>query len=697
MFDKSKTDQRASFFGGLLRGAPPGTDYLARDTLGRALIRGGGTGFRPTANGAGTFLYDTENRRNDRYSTRYLASISANYTPAEWASFDALYSYDYRARYDNAYSVKGYRTQSISASTNNGNQSFSNLDRESMNAQISATFRKQVTEDLNAKVNFRGLIDRDYAISNATGGEVFVVKDVYTTSNTTTNFSTSSSSSLVKNLGGIAGINLDYKGRYVVDGTYRYDGSSLFGAGNRWAPFGRVSGVWRVSEESFFNVPQVSDFRLRASRGSAGNTPNFSAQYETYSCSASGCSLGQAGNSELKPETTTEVELGADMTLFDRLGVELTYAGSHTRNQILNVPTPASLGFSSKWQNAGTLQNKTWELALNMPIIQKKDLQWNMRGTWDRNRAYITELFMPEYFTNAGTGQGTGSLFLITARKDIQDGQPVNRYGNVWGRMFYEKCSDMPSTVASQCGPGKAYQVDNNGWVVWVGEGNSYTEGVTKNLWQTKLSAADSPWDFPLQFGHPIIDRPLRDSANARVGKNRIIGNSLPSFRFALNNTITYKKLSLYALLDGTIGHKINNQGEGWGLLDLSSAYFDQAGNTVQTAKPLGYGWRVGGSEGAGTGGFYDQLGPNNYNTEDGSYAKFRELSLTYTLGKVRGVGDWTISAIGRNLITFTNYSGYDPEVGVSGGQAGSGLINQVDAFDFPTLRTYTLSISTRF
>jgi hypothetical protein len=60
-------------------------------------------------------------------------------------------------------------------------------------------------------------------------------------------------------------------------------------------------------------------------------------------------------------------------------------------------------------------------------------------------------------------------------------------------------------------------------------------------------------------------------------------------------------------------------------------------------------------------------------------------------------MGDWTLSAIGRNMFTFTKYSGYDPEVGVSGGQAGSGLINQVDAFDFPTLRTYTISLSTRF
>ena len=697
LFDKSSTDSRGSFFGGLLRGAPPGTDYLVRDSLGRGIIKGGGTGFRPTGNGAGTFLYATENQTGRSSGTRYLASMTTTYTPSDWASFEALYSYDFRNSLSDSYVTKGYRTDGVSAATNNGNQSVGNSNRESMNAQISATFRKQITSDLNAKVNFRGLIDRDFSRSNSSAGQVYVVKNIYTLSNTTTNFSTGSSSSLIKNMGGIAGANVDYKGKYILDGTYRYDGSSLFGEGNRWAPFGRLSAVWRLSEESFFSLPAVSDFRVRASRGSAGNTPNFSAQYETYNCSASGCSLGQAGNSQLKPETTPENEFGTDLTLFGRLGVEVTYAQSLTRNQILNVPTPSSLGFASKWQNAGTLQNKTWEVALNLPVITKKDFQWNTRATWDRNRSYITDLFMPEYFTSAGTGQGTGSIFLITARKDKVDGVPVNRFGNIWGRKFYKTCSDLPSSVQTQCGAGKAYQVNDQGWVVWAGEGNSYRDGITKNLWQTKLPAAQSPWNFPLQFGHPIVDRPLKGEKGEGVGINHIIGNTLPKFRFALNNTVTYKKLSLYALLDATIGHNIQNQGEGWGLLDLSSSYFDQGNASVETAKPLGYGWRVGGSEGAGSGGFYDLLGPNNYNTEDGSYAKFREVSLTYQIGKVAGMGDWTLSAIGRNMFTFTKYSGYDPEVGVSGGQAGSGLINQVDAFDFPTLRTYTISLSTRF
>lgn len=697
LYAKGTTDGNGPSFGGILRGAPPGTDYLARDTLGRGIIRGGGTGFRPTANGAGTFLYDFENYLARTNSTRYLANLNATYTPAEWLSFEALYSYDNRQTLGNSYFEKGYRTNALSTSTNNGNQSVSNGNRETMNAQLSATLRKQVTNDLNAKLNFRGLIDRDYRFSNNTYGEVYVVKDVYTLSNTTLNKTNGSSSQLVKNMGGIAGANVDFKGKYIVDGTYRYDGSSLFGAGNRWAPFGRISGVWRVSEEPFFKVPGLSDFRLRASRGSAGNTPSFSAQYETYSCGTGGCSLGQAGNSLLKPETTTETELGTDFTLFGRMGVEFTYAKSDTKNQIMNVTTPASLGFIQKWQNAGTLQNKTFEVALNLPVIQGKNLQWNMRGTWDRNRSYITELFMPEYFTNAGTGQGTTSLFLITARRDKQDGQPVNRYGNIWGRKFYKTCGDLPGAVQAQCGEGKAYQVNDEGWVVWVGEGNSYKDGITKNLWNAKLSAANSPWNYPLSFGHPIIDRPLRGETGEGVGINHILGNTLPNFRFGFSNTVTYKKLSIYGLIDGTIGHKIQNQGEGWGLLDFSSANFDQDNHTVETAKPLGYSFRVGGPEGAGSGGFYDLLGPNNYNTENGSYAKFREMSLTYQLGKIGGIGDWTVSGIARNLLTITKYSGYDPETGVSGGQAGTGLVNQVDAGNFPTLRTYTISISSRF
>jgi TonB-linked SusC/RagA family outer membrane protein len=706
MFDKGYTDLRTNngAFGSLLRGAPPGTDYLARDTLGRYFVRGGGTGFRPTGNGGGTFLYDSENQYNERNSKRFIGNMSTSYFPAEWVTIDASFAYDNRARLDNRYLKKGYRTSAVSTSTNNGRMWLNNLNDEAYNGSVSASLRRQLLSDLNGKLQLRAHYEREDFDQNEGQGQAFAVKDVYRLTNTTIEKTATSTRNTTRAIGLSAATSADYKDRYVLEAALRYDGSSRFGSGNRWAPFGRVSGVWNVAKEPFWKFDFMNEFRIRASRGTAGATPNFSAQYESYNVTATGITLEQAGNKQLKPETTTETEVGTDFTLFNRLGVEATYAYGVTKDQILNVGTPSALGFQRQWRNAGTLENKTWELGLNLPVVNKKDFTWSMRGTWDRTRTFITELFAPEYVQAAGTGQGTGSFFLITARTDKSNGIPANRFGNIWGRRFYKTCASMPAAVQPQCGPGKAYQVNNQGWVVWVGDGNSWRDGIIKNLWQTKLSAADSPWNFPLWWGMPIIDRPLRGQPGEGTGIQQIIGNVLPDFRFTYGNNVRWKRLTVYALLDGTIGHEINNQGEGWGLLDMSSHYFDMANATVETAKPVGYSWRAGGSEAAGTGGFYDLLGPNNYNVESGSYAKLRELSVSYQLGRLRGFGDWTVGFTGRNLLTFTHYSGYDPEVGATDGgangstnQFGSGLLNQVDAFDFPTLRQFTFTFSTRF
>ena len=700
LFDKGNIDTHGQDFGALLRGYVPGVDATAKDSLGRYFIKNGGTGFRPTGNGDDSFFYYAANSIDHQQPTRFTGNVQTTFIPADWVTLSGLFGYDNRQSLSTTAVYKGYRTQTVSTGTNSGNMAIQNFSNEAMNSNVTASFRKALTSDLNGKLVFQGLYDQVKFNASTGTGQIFVVKDIYTLSNTSTNKTATSSLQTDKNMGVSGSANMDYKDRYVLEGALRLDGSSRFGPGNRWAPFGRVSAVWQVSHEPFWNLSSISDFRLRASRGSAGNPPNFSAQYETYNCSTAGCSLGQAGNPNLKPETTTETELGTDFTLFNRLGVELTHVNGDTRNEILNVPTPSSLGFTQQWQNAGTLNNKTWEVGLNLPVVTKKDFNWNMRGTWDRTRTYITQLFLPEYFTSGGTGQGTGSFFLITSRTDKVDGVPVNRFGNIWGRKFYKSCGDMPAAVQPSCGDNKDYQVNDAGYVVWVGAGNSWKDGITKNLWQTKLSAANSPWNYQLYYGMPIIDRPLRGQIGEGTGTNHILGNTLPNFRMTYGNNVQLKKLTLYALLDGTFGHSINNQGEGWGLLDFSSNYFDQAGKSVETAKPVGYGWRAAGPEGAGAGGFYDLLGPNTYNVEKGSYAKLREVSANYRVGRIAAIGgDWTVGLVARNLYTFTKYSGFDPEVGVSNvnSQANSGLINQTDAFGFPPLRTFTFSFSTRY
>lgn len=712
LYDKGLNDNRngggggGSLFGQLMRGASPGTDYLARDTLGRYLVRSGGASLRtPTGNGAGTLLYNTENFFDWNDSQRFQASLTARYFPRDWVTIEGMGGYDNRYRINPFYEVKGYRTFTTSTSDNFGNQGFNNRSDVQSNASVTATLRRQLRSDLNAKLQFRGLYDQQTIDENNSYGEQFIVKDVFTTSNTLTNKTATSLSQTIKNTGQSASLNLDFKDRYVLDGTIRRDGSSLFGEGNRYAVFGRISGVWRVSEEPFWKPNRfLSDTRFRASHGTAGNSPRFVAQYETYTCNTQGCSLGQAGNSKLKPETTTENEFGIDLTAFGRLGIELTKADSRTRNQILPVQTPNSLGFATQWQNAGSLDNHTWEVALSLPIMEKKDFSWSMHGTWDRTRTYVSELFTQEFVYDGGTLQGTGSFFHITSNPALSNGTPQNLYGAIWGRKFYTACEQMAASLQTQCGDGKAFQRNDMGYIVWVGDGNSWRDGVTKNLWQTKLSGSQSPFGnaVPLYFGMPIIDRPLRGEAGEGFGINQIIGHALPDFRLSYSNNMTYKRLSLYALIDGTYGQSVYNQSEGWGLLDFASTRFDGRDKTVETAKPVGYEWRGGPSESTGIGGFYDVLGPNNYVVQDASYAKIREVSATYRVGPVARAGDWTIGVIGRNLKTFTSYHGLDPEVGAP--QSGSGtngtgssLTNAVDAFGFPNLRTFTFTVSTRF
>jgi hypothetical protein len=166
-----------------------------------------------------------------------------------------------------------------------------------------------------------------------------------------------------------------------------------------------------------------------------------------------------------------------------------------------------------------------------------------------------------------------------------------------------------------------------------------------------------------------------------------------------VSQNFNYKKFSLYGLVDASVGQSVWNEGRHWALGDFMTAEEDQTGKNLGTAKPLGYYWRTQ-DAGVGIGGFYDALGPNSRTVEKASYAKIREVNASYNVGSVRGVGDWTVSLIGRNLHTFTSYTGFDPEVGLSsvtGNVAGSSALAAVDAFNFPNIRTFTLSLGTRF
>jgi hypothetical protein len=486
------------------------------------------------------------------------------------------------------------------------------------------------------------------------------------------------------------GLSVEYKDRYLVDGAVRRDGNSRFGADNRWSTYGRISGMWRLTQEPWWFLSPVSELKLRASYGTAGNAPRFNAQYEAFDIATGGIvSFGTMGNSTLKPETMQEIETGVDMELFSRMLLTVTYAKTQTKDLMWPAPMPAATGFAQQWQNVGNLTNKTWELSLDLPIVRTRDFFWSTKVTYDRTRSVIDTLLIAPFVYGADY-QGTTSMF------QMKTGE---QYGTFYGRWFLRSCDELPHfqgapDFRTMCGPGQDFQINDQGFVVWVGAGNTPADGITKNLWEAKLLAANAPYGYDQYWGMPII---MRDTLRGAASQ-RPLGHALPDFHFGITQDITWKRLTVHGLLDAAIGQSVWNEGYHWAHLDFLSSDVDQVGKTVESAKPIGYYYRTAPPDhSAGVGGLYDILGPNNFTVEKASYAKIREVLASFHVGPISNVGDWSLSLVGRNLYTFTNYRGFDPEVGTSGGGASNRAINAVDAFTFPNVRTVIFGVSTTF
>lgn len=682
--DGSNQEEGGTGFFRLTR-TPAIVDITRRDAAGRLYIRTNlGSGGTQNENP----LYSFENVKREDIRWRYLGGGTLRYTPLTWLDADANFSID-RLNYNfQQFQNRGFRTTNSNPGTNNGFIFNGVNNAQSMNASAGTTLRPQLVNWMNNRFTFRWLYEEQGGDNRNIQGQYLRVADVTSGANSTQNQSISSSENQTRQMSFSAGAFFDVLDRYTFDFAVRRDGSSRFGADHRWQTYGRASAAWLMAREKWFPSNVLSTMTLRGSYGTAGNVPSYSAQYETYSIGTGGTlSASTLGNPNLSPEVVTEVEIGADFEVASRWGLTLTYANSLAKDQILPVPVAVATGFPTQWQNAGELRNQTWEAALTLPIIRGRGgFTWTTRANYTNNRAYVEKLNVPPFLIGTGL-QATDQII------KIEEGV---RYGTLYGRKFMTSCSELPGDFQSQCGtPTSAFQRNDEGWLVWVGQGNNPTMGVTHNLWNAVLPAAAAPYGVQAAWGMPILNRDPNGSPSQLP-----LGHALPDYRLGMSHTLQYKQFALYGLIEGAFGQSIWNQGRHWSYLDFLSGDVDQAGKSVEEAKPIGYYYRAGpgpGGNNSGIGGFYDILGPNNRMVEDASFMKIREVSASYNVGRLGNFGDWTVSVIGRNLKTWTDYSGFDPEVGISGGQSGSGLVNAIDAFTFPQLRTLSFVLSTNF
>jgi hypothetical protein len=621
-------------------------------------------------------LYEMHNRHFSEDRTRFLGSLNVRYSPLSWMDLDLNGSFDRADRTEEDLRPKGYRTINPSSGTNEGNlNKFSSFD-EALNASVTATLRRNFGDDISNTTQFRYLYEDAYRETQSVGGYEFAVGDVPTIGNLNAdNISGGSFDRTIRADGYFALTEFDLYDKYIVHALVRNDGSSLFGEDQRRQWYYRGSAAWRVSEEPFFNVPGIDEFKLRYSLGTAGSRPRFEAQYETYSVGGGRVTPVTLGNRDLKPEFQVEHEAGIDAGLFNnRVSLGLTYAQSETRDQILQVPLASFAGFGSQWQNAGTVESKTYEATLDLRLVDRPNFSWSSRVLFDRTTSEVTEMNRPAFQYGVG-GQGLGSVFYA------REGE---RIGTFYGRQAATSCAHLPVGVSCD-----GFAVNDDGLLVWVGAG-----GLASQDWGAPSDVTVR--GAPLLWGTAFIGE-----CNDPDGERTTfcpVGNSIPDYTFNVSQTMRLFGLNVYALVSHVSGFDVYNQPLQWAVFAQYSGIMDQAGVAADQQKPYGY----------YTTGLYQNLGglaPSSVFIEDATFTKLREVSLSYRfnadqlsgiagLNRIGGLG---LSLTGRNLLTFTDYRGFDPEVGKSGGNTGSSAVARVEGYQYPNFRTWTAALELIF
>lgn len=434
-------------------------------------------------------------------------------------------------------------------------------------------------------------------------------------------------------------LSLDYKSKFLFDGMVRYDGSSLFGEEERWHPYYRLSGAYRITQDVIING--IDELKIRAAYGNAGIRPGFDWQYETYRISNGVTTPQQKGNKQLKPSNTNELEFGLNVEFLKKFYFEGTWAKSRTTDQFLNVPLIPFLndGFPSQWQNAGTIESKTLELTLGANWFRKQDFSWNTNIVFAKIKQEITKLPIPPY------QGGADGLFYI------KEGEVYGAiYGYDWVRTLDQMSNQLPT--------GKSisdYEVNSEGYVIDAGTAGTIDEKPIK-----------------------LLD----ENGNLAFVQ---IGNGNPDFNMGISNTISYKGIQLYLLVDIKKGGDVYNRKSQWLTRDSRNGIMDMSNVPTGQKKVFDY-YQA----------FYDVNTNNSYWVEDAGFVKVREVALGYVFpqntlkvfnGVVKGI---TARVIGRNLLTITDYSGYDPEVGsIRNPYDGTG--------QYPNFRNIAFSLSLDF
>ncbi|PVD53709.1 TonB-dependent receptor [Terrimonas sp.] len=482
-------------------------------------------------------------------------------------------------------------------------------------------------------------------------------------------------------------LSYNFDSRYILNATIRRDGSANFGENNKIGYFPSLSVAWRLSQEPFFKVPFISEFKLRFETGVTGNQGGGAFIYSPMIAGATptgtGFLPGRYKNPDLKWEETKTNNFGLNLGFANnRIQLEFDYYIKHTNNLLMPNPLPWYMGTNgtgsveSPYINVGDIQTKGWGATLITTNIANKNFKWETNFNISAFKSTIER-----FYSEAALINRTSWWLGDWTQRSVVGQAPWLFRGYIEEGLFtsIEEIEKSPVPV------------DNNG--------NRLPIDQTNGLWvgDVKFKDISGPDGTP--------------DGKIDVYDETFIGNPWPKLFAGFTNTFSYKNFDLSILLTGTYGNDIynylarvnsnpNNTNVSQNLLIKAMEYArpTEVNGVVQLENPRTDVARI-------------SYGPNgNYTrhtnkwVEDGSYIRIKNITLSYNLSQdflnrqqfIKGAR-FSISA--QNIYTLTRYKGFDPEVGAYVGRDASAS-NQAIGLDYgryPLTPVISLSLGVNF
>jgi TonB-linked SusC/RagA family outer membrane protein len=616
---------------------------------------------------------------------RVFGNVNLDYTPLSWLRFNYTLGVDYSG--DDR--LQGQPQTSSNIPNPLGQVVKVNLVNQQWDHNLTGTATYKLSPALGGSLTLGQNLNTRSVRQIGGVGNSLLAPEPFTLTNTASQLPPIDNETKVRIEGYFGQGTLDIADQLFLKAGLRYDGASTFAQDKLRAWYPSASAAWQFTKQTGDLGGNLTYGKLRAAYGEVGTQPNPYLTVFTFLSGGTfqdgwGANLTASQNgfgglfsdttraTQLKPERTRELELGADLGLFNDIA-DLSFTWYHrtSKDVILTLPVPASSGFLNAATNGAEIRNAGTEWALNIRPITKRDFSWDVGVQFSTNRNRVISLAGAQ-FVNYG---GVGGFALSVA----EVGQPVGAFRDY----DYIRCGRGITILDTLTAT--AFNVDdlcgaqaNSQQALFINDGTYMNTGA----------------DPGAGAGYPLLDP-----------DSRIIGDPNPKWTGSVRTGLRFGKISVSGLVDVRHGGLVYNGTRGaLNAIGTSKESGDLRGRSVVFGQDFLPGAVAG--PGVGTSAVLDQNWFQNYYStftflgqpfyESGSFVKLREISVGYTLtggfvSRALGLTSMDLRVAGRNLAVWTNYTGADPETNLSGADTGA---RGIDWFNNPQTRSFVFSVT---